>query len=399
MPEPLDEIFRDAVCLEYSDRHPDVVRLLSSSEDGEHVYGFSGRKWPATTRRRRLELLHTGTVRAKVSGQIACELYRLAGTSIYIETFLRAAEPDAPLICRAFDATRESALGCDRPLEELTRQSTSGAAPATGRSTGGLTTDVSPQSRADTELSSASSAWSAFDPRYASLAHSEMLHNTTRYHVDVETAWARRPEISLERRAGMVDVIDGLVGCFGGSPATTHVAVNYLDRFLAAAPTEGVKAFVATKHCMRLLVCVVTHIALKNVDISWPTLAQLQAVMAQWERINDPSCVETLRTFEIRVLETLDYNLHPPTLRDAVASELAELNPHDVRALNDGMWLADCALRAHIPDVSLAELGRMLALHASGLQPIEDRFARNILDAVNAVSDDSALGKRRPSPA
>jgi hypothetical protein len=318
------------------DRHPDLLRMAVKNElQRPYYYIFEGSTWPRTIRRK--SLVHISSQQIQTAQASTLSLYHLEGSSVFIEKFTESLTH----YCRAFQSCAESTLALatiSRPMERTTQQSNGS----------------SPFDRSSSASSSASSTLSSFDLSYIPLTLCDLSEREATYSVDRLSAWNKWPEhLNISRRRSFVDVLDDLVAFFGASAATTHTAAYFLDKFLE---TANASSYQPSKRNLRVLVCVATLVACKQVDTQWPTLPEITAVIHQWDR-ERPS-METIASAELLLLQNLEFRLQPPTLRDAVAAclSLDEVPSMDY-TVPKAMWIADAVLRdLHLAKWPMQEL-------------------------------------------
>ena len=410
---------------DHVERHPDLVRMAALGQlTTPFEYQFQG-KWPTTVRRRKLTELSSHVT----LGGDTVTVYRLEGASIFVEA--TRSDNATHVACRAYSAdcapaAAPGAAACHAAVDPLASHDHRSAVASACAHHGALpvphhcvhgaaasTVSVPAASAARSSLdrsssgcSAASSALSAFDGSYLALACSDLARRDQEYAVDVSAAWSRWPGfVDFAKRRALVDVVDDLVSAAKASSATTHLAIYYLDKFLATAHPRD---FQQSRRSLRLLICVSVLIACKNADIVCLRLSDLADVIHQWDR-QRPAESE-IAEMELIVLRTLDYRLHPATLRDHVAARLGtdvglslgRDDPISVRSL----WLSDVALRfappAGIPACDVADAIVTYACDGAAaydgvevLPPPAMAFVQACEEQVLAVPD-SPLAARRP---
>ncbi|RNF03825.1 putative exportin 1, putative,RNA-nuclear export factor [Trypanosoma conorhini] len=131
-----------------------------------------------------------------------------------------------------------------------------------------------------------------------------------RYRNSVESSWANwTSEWDKVNRFDVVDSIDCVITSLRGSREAVHVAAAYLDAFVCMSPTVGRDA---TFFSGILLAC--SMVSCKQVDRFFPPIRAFLRCL----RPEHPVTAAEFRRYEVHVLKTLNFCLHPVTSLEMV---------------------------------------------------------------------------------
>jgi hypothetical protein len=348
-------------------RHPNVLQMLAHGELlTPVVYVFSGDKWLNTIRRKQLTPISTQIFESSEAGQshiIKLTLYELFGTSIRIESLQEVSDVHQLIVCRVFAA---ASLDMQPPPTSLRQWWSCVSAPlASLPCSGGRTikSDVAPRDEDSMGLSSEASSHSnssAFSGDNSAAVLVDMRQRGEEYTVELAAALQRLDNFDEARHESLVNVLDELIVYLRGSQSAFHLACCHLDRFLASGAE-----FETSRINLQLLVCGCALVACKNADIASPSLAVVASVIFQWSGYR-PTTAE-LTVWELRVMSTLRYRLHTPSVLDGVLLLLcvedvaSTANLHTLCRL-----LCDCCTRVvEFCDAALIPKATALVLYAS----------------------------------
>lgn len=217
--------------------------------------------------------------------------------------------------------------------------------------------------------------------------------------VDAWTRWY--PAQANNTRAALIDLLEDLCAHFHLTTAVFTKACDLLDRFCKVDASE-----VLSKRTVKIIVLTVLALACKFIDHRPVSVHALVTVMEQWGGDTKIPTPTEFAYWEVRVLETLQFNLHEPTLMDLVIHRVANQHLEQESSLDfcastlEAFCIASniCNRQLNLAARSHAAIASAIMESALGAPP-ENSPAANVLSLCrNFCRDAAAASGKTPFP-